>query len=71
MGEARRRGSFEDRKAEAIKAGRFPEIARMVRRGLSRQRAAKKQARLAYMRKFYEELSKQRLGTIKVEVANS
>lgn len=26
MGEARRIGSFEDRKAEAIKAGRTPEV---------------------------------------------
>lgn len=28
MGEARRRGSFEDRKAEAIKTGRDPEVRR-------------------------------------------
>lgn len=46
MGQAKRRGSFEQRKAEAIKAGRIPEVRRRER---AEARAAKNELRQASM----------------------
>lgn len=52
MGEARRRGSFEDRKAEAIKAGRDPEKRRQAQRAVRVHRADTKRAYYDYLRKL-------------------
>lgn len=55
MGEARRRGTLEDRKAEAIKAGRFPEARRAIQRDARIARANIKAEYLAFIRKLIKE----------------
>lgn len=55
MGEARRRGSFEERKAEAIKAGRDPEVRRQEQRDKRIARANFKAEYIAFIRKLLEE----------------
>ena len=70
MGEARRRGSLEECKAEAIKAGRSLEINRRCNREIKRIKANMKQAYLAYLMRLMEETLNQReiavnLGTLK------
>lgn len=54
MGEARRRGSFEERKAQAIKEGRIPEIRRRLQRQSRSQRAEAKATYRAYIGKLLE-----------------
>lgn len=53
MGEAKRRGTFEERKAEAVRNGRFTE----ARRKAQRQKTRDKQAKLLAIRKYLRELS--------------
>ena len=52
MGEAKRRGTFEERKAEAIRNGRFTE----ARREAQRQKTRDKQARLLAIKEYRRKL---------------
>ena len=55
MGEARRRGSFEDRKAEAIKAGRDPKVRRAAEREARAAKARFKEEYLDFIRRLIAE----------------
>lgn len=54
-GQARLRGTFEERKAQAIKAGRIPEVRRKLQR---EARAARRNAINAHL-KFFRKLQEQ------------
>ena len=56
MGEAKRRGTFEQRKAEAIKAGRIPELRRKQQRETRANRRAAIKAHLKFLRKLQESM---------------
>jgi hypothetical protein len=58
MGEAKRRGTFEQRKAEAIKAGRIPAIRRKLQREVRANRRKMIAEHLAFIRKMHEEMMK-------------
>lgn len=66
MGEANRRGSFEERKAIAIKEGRIPEERRKAQRDARVRKADAKKAYYDYMRKLYDHHVKaaRRMGTL-------
>lgn len=55
MGEARRRGSFEDRKAEAMIAGRYPEVRRANQKNARIAKARFKEEYLAFIRRLIAE----------------
>lgn len=54
MGEAKRRGTFEERKTEAIKNGRLTEVRREAQRQKTRDKQASLFAMQAYLRKLSE-----------------
>jgi len=56
MGQARQRGTFEQRKAEAIKAGRIPELRRKQQRETRANRRAAIKAYLEFLRKLQESM---------------
>lgn len=58
MGQAARRGSFEERRAQAIAAGRFPEVRRREQREARQARADIKRAYRDYIRKLLEQQAK-------------
>lgn len=59
MGQAKLRGTFEERKAQAIKAGRIPEIRRKRQREARAARRADINAHLEFLRKLQEQLIQQ------------
>lgn len=59
MGQAKQRGTFEQRKTEAIKAGRLPEVRRKLQAEDRANRRATKQAYLEFLRKMQIEYNKE------------
>lgn len=59
MGQAKLRGTFEERKAQAIAAGRIPEVRRKMQREARATRRAAINAHLEFLRKLQEALSQQ------------
>ena len=55
MGQAKLRGTFEERKAQAIAAGRIPEIRRKTQREARAARRAAINAHLEFLRKLQEQ----------------
>jgi len=58
MGQAKQRGTFEQRKAEAIKAGRIPEVRRRQQAEVRANRRIAIQARLEYLKRLQEAMYK-------------
>lgn len=56
MGQAKLRGTFEERKAQAIKAGRIPEVRRKQQSQARAARRAAINAHLEFLRKLQEAL---------------
>lgn len=59
MGQAKLRGTFEERKAQAIKAGRIPEVRRKIQREARATRRATINAYLEFLRKLQEPVIQQ------------